>query len=58
MLLDEPHHNIGLISDWNDGTVDRVIDILQGKGEKWNRSGNRYRDHVLGDKYTVVKVEK
>jgi hypothetical protein len=58
MLLDEPHHNIGLISDWNNGTVDRVVDILQGNGEQWNRSGNRYRDHVLGDKYTVVKVEK
>jgi hypothetical protein len=58
MLLDTLHHNQGLISDWNNGTVDRVIDILQGQGEQWNRSGNRYRDHVLGDKYTVVKVEK
>jgi glycosyltransferase involved in cell wall biosynthesis len=50
-LLDEPHHNMGLISDWNDGTVDRVVDIIQGTGEQWNRSGNRYRDHVAGDKY-------
>ena len=57
-LLEQPHHNIGLISDWNNGTIDRVVDILEGNGEQWNRSGNRYRDHVPHDKYTVVKVEK
>jgi hypothetical protein len=56
-LLEQPHHNMGLISDWNNGTIDRVVDILEGKGEQWNRSGNRYRDHVPGDKYTVVKIE-
>ena len=56
-LLQEPHHNMGLISDWNNGTIDRVVDILEGNGEQWNRSGNRYRDHVPHDKYTVVKVE-
>ena len=56
-LLEQPHHNMGLISDWNNGTIDRVVDILEGNGEQWNRSGNRYRDHVPGDKYTVVKVE-
>ena len=55
-LLEQPHHNMGLISDWNNGTIDRIVDILQGTGEQWNRSGNRYRDHVPGDKYTVVKV--
>jgi hypothetical protein len=57
-LLEQPHHNMGLISDWNNGTIDRIVDILQGDGEQWNRSGNRYRDHVPHDKYTVVKVEK
>jgi hypothetical protein len=56
-LLQEPHHNMGLISDWNNGTVDRIVDIVTGQGEQWNRSGNRYRDHVPGDKYTVVKIE-
>ena len=55
-LLEQPHHNIGLISDWNNGTIGRIVDILQGTGEQWNRSGNRYRDHVPHDKYTVVKV--
>ena len=56
-LLETPHHNMGLISNWNDGTIDRVVDILEGNGEQWNRSGNRYRDHILGNKYTVNKVE-
>ena len=55
-LLEQPHHNMGLISDWNNGTIDRVVDILEGNGEQWNRSGNRYRDHVPGDKYAVVKI--
>jgi hypothetical protein len=56
-LLREPHHNMGLISDWNNGTIDRVIDIVTGAGEQWNRAGNRYRDHVAHEKYHVVKVE-
>ena len=55
-LLREPHHNMGLISDWNNGTVDRVVDILLGHGEHWNRASNRYRDHVAEAKYHVVKV--
>jgi hypothetical protein len=56
-LLEAPHHNMGLISDWTDGTVDRIVDILKGKGEQWNRAGNRYRDHVSQAKYHVNKVE-
>jgi len=56
-LLREPHHNMGLISDWNNGTVDRVVDIITGRGEQWNRAGNRYRDHAAEAKYHVVKVE-
>ncbi len=58
LLLKEPHHNMGLISDWTDGTVDRIVDIMQGQGEQWNRSGNRYRDHVPENKYHVVKIEE
>ena len=56
-LLQEPHHNMGLISDWNNGTVDRIVDIVTGVGEHWNRAGARYRDHVAEAKYHVVKVE-
>jgi len=49
--IDAPSHNMGKISDWTDGTIDRMIDIMQGKGEQWLRSGNRYRDHVAQPKY-------
>ena len=57
-LLQTPHHNMGLISDWNNGTVDRIVDIITGQGAQWDRSGNRYRDHVPHEKYQVVKIEK
>jgi glycosyltransferase involved in cell wall biosynthesis len=57
-LLNTPHHNMGLISDWNNGTIDRIVDIIEGNGEQWNRAGNRYRDHVAGSKYAVVKIEE
>jgi hypothetical protein len=55
-LLEQPHHNMGLISDWTNGTVDRILDIIEGKGEQWNRAGNRYRDHVSQAKYSVRKI--
>lgn len=56
-LLREPHHNMGLISDWTDGTVDRCVDIMLGQGEQWRRDGARYRDHVSAAKYHVRKIE-
>jgi hypothetical protein len=56
-LLGNLHHNVGLISDWTDGTVDRIVDIIEGHGEQWNRAGNRYRDHVSQAKYHVKKIE-
>jgi hypothetical protein len=56
-LLRAPHHNMGLISDWNNGTVDRVIDIMSSNGEQWRRNTNRYRDHTAEAKYHVTKVK-
>jgi hypothetical protein len=52
-LLNQPHHNMGVISDWTNGTVDRIVDIITGQGEQWNRNGNRYRDHVPEAKYKL-----
>jgi len=46
-----PSINMGRISDWTDGTIDRICDIMEGKGEQWRRDGNRYRDHVAESKY-------
>lgn len=62
-LLKQPHHNMGLISDWNNGTIDRICDIIEygqtderWKGRNWERVGNRYRDHVTNAKYPVRKI--
>ena len=50
-LVDRPHNDIGKISEWTSGTIDRYIDIMTGSGEQWRRDDNRYRDHVAGKKY-------
>jgi hypothetical protein len=50
-LLGYAHPNQGVISDWNDGTIDRVVDILQGTGEKWLRMSTDYRKHTHETKY-------
>jgi hypothetical protein len=50
-LMQAPHAKQGQISDWNNGTIDRICDIIDGRGEQWNRAGNRYRDHVAEGKY-------
>ena len=58
-LLAHPHHNMGLISDWNNGTIDRIVDIITNNHkDQWDRSGNRYRDHVAKAKYPVNKIEQ
>ena len=48
-----PSDKMGQISDWNNGTIDRMIDIMlqDYRANKWLRSGNRYRDHVAVSKY-------
>jgi len=58
-LLKTPHHNMGLISDWNNGTVDRVVDIISHptKNRLWYRGSNRYRENVAEAKYAVIKIE-
>ena len=50
-LLEEPHPNMGKISDWNNGTIDRTLDIMLGQGEQWLRSGVDYRKHTSEEKY-------
>ena len=50
-LLKLPHHNMGKISDWNDGTIDRTLDILEGTGEQWLRMSTDYRRHTHASKY-------
>jgi hypothetical protein len=50
-LIDQPHTNMGKISDWTNGTIDRMLDIMQGNGEQWLRSGKDYRDYASESKY-------
>lgn len=50
-LLAAPHVNQGRISDWTDGTIDRIVDILEGKGEQWKRMNTDYRKHTHESKY-------
>ena len=50
-LLTFPSPHIGKISDWNNGTIDRTLDIIEGKGEKWLRSSVDYRKHTSETKY-------
>ena len=51
VLLTKPSPSIGQISDWTDGTIDRMIDIMTGKGEQWRRDGKHYRTPVSEAKY-------
>ena len=50
-LLQEPHKNMGKISDYNNGTIDRIVDILQGRGENMLRMSVDYRKHTRESKY-------
>jgi hypothetical protein len=50
-LLQKPHANQGKISDWTNGTVDRIVDILQGSGEQWRRMSTDYRKHTHESKF-------
>jgi hypothetical protein len=50
-LLDNPHPNMGKFSSWNDGTIDRICDILEGNGEQWLRMSTDYRKHTHESKY-------
>jgi glycosyltransferase involved in cell wall biosynthesis len=51
ILLSKPSPSIGRLSDWTNGTIDRMIDIMTGKGEQWRRDGQHYRTPVSESKY-------
>jgi len=50
-LLKKAHPNMGKISDYTDGTIDRICDILEGKGSKYLRISSDYRNHTREAKY-------
>ena len=51
--IEAPSKNMGKISDHTNGTIDRMLDIMEGsyKHNNWLRNGNRYRDHIAKEKY-------
>ena len=51
LLLSKPSPSMGKISDWTNGTIDRMLDIMTGKGEQWRRDGHNYRTPVSENKY-------
>jgi len=51
VLLKKAHPNMGKISDYTDGTIDRICDILEGTGEKYLRISSDYRKHTREAKY-------
>mgnify|MGYP003646273787 FL=1 len=44
-------YNVGKISDYQDGTIDRTIDVMLNQGEHLSRNDNLYRRHVAKAKY-------
>ena len=50
-LLEKPHKDIGKISDYTDKTIDRICDILEGKGEQYLRMSTDYRKHTRESKF-------
>ena len=46
-----PSPYMGKISDWTDKTIDRICDILEGKGEEWLRMSTDYRKYTREAKY-------
>jgi hypothetical protein len=59
-LLDNPSPNMGRISAWTDGTIDRIVDILEGTSNnrhkrwehnRWARNGVDYRKYTHESKY-------
>jgi hypothetical protein len=51
LLLLAPHKNMGAISSWTSGTVDRICDIIEGNGEQWLRMSTDYRRHTHEPKF-------
>jgi hypothetical protein len=50
-LLKKPHEKMGAISDYNNGTIDRIVDILEGGGDKYLRMSTDYRKYTRESKY-------
>ena len=50
-LLTVQHQNVGKISDHTDGTIDRICNILEGRGQHLLRMSTDYRKHSRESKF-------
>ena len=55
-LLEKSSELMGKISDYNDGTIDRIVDILEGKGDTMLRMSTDYRKHTKAVSYTHLTL--
>jgi hypothetical protein len=55
MFANPASYETGAVSDWQNGTIDRTLDILEGgdkgAGAQWARNTNDYRKFVARAKY-------
>ena len=51
MFANPAKYTTGVVSDWQNGTIGRTLDIFEGKGEEWARNKNDYRKYVAKAKY-------
>ena len=50
-LIRRPHADQGRISDHTNNTVERIVNIMQGKGERMRRMSTDYRKHTHESKF-------
>lgn len=50
-LLIKPRKNMGKLSEWTSGTIDRCIDIMFAENSHWYRGRKDYRNYVSESKY-------
>jgi hypothetical protein len=51
MFSNPGSYKTGAVSDWQNGTVGRTLDILEGNGEEWTRNTLAYRKYVAIPKF-------
>ncbi len=51
MFADPSKYSTGKVSDWQNGTIDRTLDVFEGKWQELARNSLDYRKHVAKAKY-------
>ena len=52
MFVNPASYTTGKVSDWQNGTIDRTLDVFEGKGMEWSRNTLDYRKHLSVPKFT------